>query len=47
MGAYHGKTGFETFSHLRSVYRKRTKPDLKILYPPYTGLKERLIKLVQ
>ncbi len=47
MGAYHGKAGFDTFSHLKSVYEKRVKPDLKVLYPPYTALKERLIKLVQ
>lgn len=47
MGAYHGEAGFETFSHLKSVYNKRTKPDLPILYPPYTGIKERIIKAVQ
>ena len=47
MGAYHGEAGFETFSHLKSVYDKRTKPDLKVLYPPYTGFKEKLIKLLQ
>jgi aldehyde dehydrogenase (NAD+) len=47
MGAYHGEAGFETFSHLKSVLDKRTKPDLKVLYPPYTRMKERLIKLVQ
>ncbi|BAN03473.1 aldehyde dehydrogenase family protein [Ilumatobacter coccineus] len=47
MGAYHGIAGFETFSHLKSVFDKRTKPDLKVMYPPYSGLKERLLKLVQ
>ena len=47
MGAYHGEAGFETFSHLKSVFDKRTKPDLKVLYPPYSGMKERLIKLLQ
>ncbi len=47
MGAYHGRTGFDTFSHLKSVYDKRTKPDLKVLYPPYTSLKAKLVKLVQ
>ncbi len=47
MGAYHGETGFETFSHLKSVFDRRTKPDLKIMYPPYTSIKERLIKLLQ
>ncbi len=47
MGAYHGKTGFETFSHLKSVYQKSTRLDLKVLYPPYSNLKERLIKVLQ
>ncbi len=47
MGAYHGEAGFETFSHLKAVFDKRTKPDLKVLYPPYTTMKERLIKLLQ
>lgn len=47
MGAYHGEAGFETFSHLKSVLHKRIKPDLKVLYPPYTNMKERLIKLLQ
>ena len=47
IGAYHGEAGFETFSHLKSVLDKRIKPDFKIAYPPYTPLKERLIKLAQ
>ena len=47
MGAYHGQAGFDTFSHLKSVYERRVKPDLSIMYPPYTGLKARLVKLVQ
>jgi aldehyde dehydrogenase (NAD+) len=46
MGAYHGKAGFDTFSHHRSVLRKPTFPDPAILYPPYKGLKEKLVKLV-
>ena len=37
MGAYHGKFGFEEFSHRKSVLTKPTRPDLsKLLYPPYT-----------
>jgi aldehyde dehydrogenase (NAD+) len=42
MGAYHGQRGFETFSHLKSVLYKPQKPDVKLLYPPYTRLKDRL-----
>ncbi|WP_237570681.1 aldehyde dehydrogenase family protein [Mycolicibacterium lacusdiani] len=37
MGAYHGKFGFEEFSHRKSVLTKTTRPDLSaIIYPPYT-----------
>jgi aldehyde dehydrogenase (NAD+) len=43
-GRYHGVAGFDTFSNLRSVLKKPTKPDPRLLYPPYTGLKEKLIR---
>jgi aldehyde dehydrogenase (NAD+) len=37
MGAYHGKFGFEEFSHRKSVLTKPTRPDLTaMIYPPYT-----------
>jgi aldehyde dehydrogenase (NAD+) len=37
IGAYHGKFGFETFSHRKSVMAKPTRPDLTaMIYPPYT-----------
>jgi aldehyde dehydrogenase (NAD+) len=44
MGAYHGKAGFDTFSHRKSVLTKPTRIDLKLSYPPYTKTKERLIR---
>lgn len=44
MGSYHGKAGFDTFSHSKSVLRKPTKPDPSILYPPYKGWKYKLVK---
>ncbi|OBI09032.1 aldehyde dehydrogenase [Mycobacterium sp. E2462] len=38
MGAYHGKYGFEEFSHRKSVLTKPTRPDLSsFIYPPYTA----------
>ena len=46
MGAYHGKTGFDVFSHRKSVLRKPTKPDLKLLYPPYKPLVEKLVRRI-
>jgi len=45
MGAYHGKWGFDEFSHRKSVLTKPTRPDLsKMLYPPYT---EKALKLAR
>jgi len=37
MGAYHGKFGFEEFSHRKTVMTKPTRPDVSaMIYPPYT-----------
>lgn len=44
MGAYHGKWGFETFSHRKSVLAKPARPDVALLYPPYTRLKSKLMR---
>ena len=45
MGAYHGKWGFDEFSHRKSVLTKPTRPDLSsFIYPPYT---ERAFKLAR
>ncbi len=46
MGAYHGQTGFDVFSHRKSVLRKPTRPDLKMLYPPYKPLVEKLVRRI-
>ena len=35
MGAYHGKAGFDTFSHKKSIVDKKTFIDLPMLYQPY------------
>ncbi len=37
MGSYHGKTGFEAFSHTKSIVNKRTWLDLPMRYQPYTS----------
>jgi len=46
MGAYHGRRGFDTFSHLKSVLDKPTKPDPPLLYPPYKKVRERLLRRI-
>lgn len=35
MGAYHGKYSFLTFSHRKSVVKKSTSLDLKLVFPAY------------
>ena len=44
MGAYHGKTGFDAFSHDKSIVKKSTKIDLPMRYQPYKKSKEKLIR---
>lgn len=44
MGAYHGKTGFDAFSHHKSIVKKSTKIDLPMRYQPYKKSKEKLIR---
>ncbi|NCC52021.1 MAG: aldehyde dehydrogenase family protein [Spartobacteria bacterium] len=36
MGAYHGRAGFDTFTHWRSVMTRGTWPDGKQTYPPFS-----------
>jgi len=44
MGAYHGRFGFETFSHRRAVHTRSTKLDPPLMYPPYTARKFGLLR---
>ncbi len=43
MGGYHGKSGFDTFSHYTSIVDKKTWMDLPMRYRPYTEKNRRLI----
>ena len=44
MGAYHGKVGFDTFSHIKSIVDKKTWIDVKMRYQPYTSAKEKTLR---
>lgn len=44
MGGYHGRAGFETFSHYRSIVDKKTWMDLPIRYQRYDEKKERMLR---
>ena len=43
MGRYHGKFGFDTFSHLKPVIIRRFILDVALRYPPYSKLKDKLL----
>lgn len=45
MGRYHGRAGFEAFSHQRGILTRTTMFDMKLRYPPYNK-KVRLLKLL-
>lgn len=43
-GSYHGKAGFDTFSHRKSVFEKPRLFEVPLKYPPYTTTKMGWIK---
>lgn len=44
MGAYHGEWGFQAFSHRKSVFAKPQRPDLRLLYPPYSRAMQKVMR---
>jgi aldehyde dehydrogenase (NAD+) len=44
MGAYHGKAGFDAFSHRKAVLVRSTRLDPPVMYPPYTRVKQWLLR---
>ena len=44
MGAYHGKTGFDTFTHYKSIVDKKTWIDLPMRYQPYRKRNEKMVR---
>lgn len=46
LGAYHGRSGFDVFSHHKSVLEKPTRPDPPVMYPPYSRWKQKLLRRV-
>ena len=45
MGSYHGKTGFDTFTHYKSIVDKKTWLDLPMRYQPYKKINEKLLRM--
>ncbi|MGS2721154.1 aldehyde dehydrogenase family protein [Paraglaciecola aestuariivivens] len=46
MGAYHGKIGFDNFSHLKTVMKRSFWMDIPLRYPPFNHLKLKLLKKI-
>ncbi len=44
MGSYHGKWGFDTFSHHKAVLTRPTRFDPPLTYPPYGRVKSWLLR---
>ncbi|THV42707.1 aldehyde dehydrogenase family protein [Glycomyces buryatensis] len=45
LGSYHGKWSIETFSHAKAVLDKPLMPDtMQVVYPPFTGVKEAIMR---
>ena len=45
-GAYHGRAGFDTFSHLKAVLRRPQRGEMRLMYPPYGSLKRWVLRKV-
>lgn len=45
MGAYHGKVGFDTFSHKKSIVNRHTYMDVFMRYQPFSSFKDTLLKI--
>ena len=45
MGSYHGREGFDTFTHKKSIVDKKTWLDLPMRYQPYSSFMDRMIRM--
>jgi aldehyde dehydrogenase (NAD+) len=46
MGSYHGRNGFETFSHRKGVLDKPTRFEPPLQYPPYSRFRRWVVRKV-
>jgi acyl-CoA reductase-like NAD-dependent aldehyde dehydrogenase len=46
MGAYHGREGFETFSHRKAVFRQSRLNGMRLFKPPYGKVFDAMVKLL-
>lgn len=46
IGSYHGKKGFETFTHYKSIVNKKNIIDLPMRYQPRKKLYEKIVRMI-
>jgi aldehyde dehydrogenase (NAD+) len=46
MGSYHGKWGFDTFSHFKPILHKSFFADMPMRYAPYSNWKQKIFKFL-
>jgi coniferyl-aldehyde dehydrogenase len=46
MGQYHGREGFDTFSHRKPVFRQAGLNGLKLFRAPYGSRFERMVRML-
>ncbi len=46
MGSYHGKAGFDTFTHYKSIYAHSTMLEPNLKYTPYTDNKFKVMRVM-
>lgn len=46
LGNYHGEFGFKTFSHQRSILKRRINIGVDYFYPPYSATKQKVVDFI-
>ncbi len=46
MGQYHGRAGFDRFSHLKAVMKRARFPEVNVRFAPYSEFKTKLLKWI-
>ena len=47
IGSYHGKYGFDTFSHEKAILKSSSWSPFKLMLPPYTDRKHSLVNMIK
>ena len=47
LGSYHGKYGFDAFSHEKAVLKSSSWSPFKLMLPPYTNIKHSLVNMIK